>query len=77
MIFTPKELDWIRTNREMIKSILDKKITDIVNSMIYEDDQARRETLRLWAKESKELIIALDNIGSVKPKEQKEKFTGM
>jgi len=55
----------------MIKGILQKKYDDIIQDLLREHDAVRSEVLKLWAKECNDLIVALENIGKVVPKENK------
>jgi hypothetical protein len=63
MKFTPQELTIISNNKDVIKSILLKKYDDIIAQLLLEKDAVRSEVLKLWAKECKDLTVALDNIG--------------
>jgi len=63
MKFTQIELTIISNNKDVIKSILLKKYDDIIAQLLLEKDAVRSEVLKLWAKECKDLTIALDNIG--------------
>ncbi|MCK9370834.1 hypothetical protein M0R04_13070 [Candidatus Dojkabacteria bacterium] len=63
MIFTNVELSIISNNKDVIKSILNKKYDDIIAQLLLEKDAIRSEVLKLWAKECKDLTVALDNIG--------------
>ncbi len=63
MKFTEQELTIISNNKDIIKSILLKKYDDIIASLLLEKDAIRSEVLKLWAKECKDLTVALDNIG--------------
>lgn len=63
MKFTPQELTIISNNKDVIKSILNKKYDDIIAQLLLEKDPIRSEVLKLWAKECKDLTVALDNIG--------------
>ena len=63
MKFTPQELNIISSNKDVIKSILLKKYDDIIAQLLLQKDAVRSEVLKLWAKECKDLTIALDNIG--------------
>lgn len=63
MKFSPSELAFIGNNKPFIKSILEKKCEDIISELLLEQDSLRTEVLKLWAKECKDLVFALDNIG--------------
>lgn len=70
MKFEKSEIVFIANNKAQIKSILEKKYGDIINELLLEKDQTRSEVLKLWAKECKDLVNALENIGKVIPKEK-------
>jgi hypothetical protein len=61
MIFSQRELDFIQNNKPVIQSILEKKLQDILNELIVEKEPVRTEVLKLWARETKDLIIVLQN----------------
>jgi len=63
MKFSKLEIDFINNGKPIIKGILEKKYEDIINVLLLEKDPLRTEVLKLWAKECKDLVIALDNIG--------------
>ena len=63
MKFTREELAIIASNKVYIKSILEKKYDDIIAGLLLEQDPIRSEVKKLWAKECRDLIVALDNIG--------------
>jgi len=63
MKFTEVEINFIGNGKPIIKGILEKKYEDIINVLLLEKDPIRTEVLKLWAKECKDLVIALDNIG--------------
>lgn len=71
MKFEKNELNFIGSNKGMIKGILQKKYDDIIQDLLREHDAVRSEVLKLWAKECNDLIVALENIGKVVPKENK------
>jgi len=75
MIFNEKELSFINLNKPIIKGILEKKLEDTLNELIYEKDPVKTEVLKLWAKETKELIIVLENRKEVK--KDKNPYTGI
>jgi len=77
MIFAPNEIEFIKRNKPVIQTILVKKLEDVLNDIIYEKDEDRVKVLRIWAKELKELNIALDNIMKAKSEKKKEKDTGI
>lgn len=66
MKLTPEQIAFIKDNRKMIQDILEGKLEDIFNDMLYDKDEDKRKTARLWAVEVKELISALDNFTEVK-----------
>lgn len=76
MKFTTEEIEFVKRNKPFIQSILQKKLEDVLDDMIY-DDEDKLGVLRLWAKELKELIITLDNVMKIKPKIEKKKDTGI
>lgn len=63
MKFEPRELAIIGNNKDVLKGILAKKYEDIIASLLLERDPIRSEVLKLWAKECKDLTVALDNLG--------------
>jgi len=69
MKFTREEIAVISGNKPYIKSILNKKYDDIIASLLLEKDPIRSEVLKLWAKECKDLVVALDNLTD-KPKQE-------
>ena len=75
MKFTQEELAVIASNKIYIKSILNKKYDDIIANLILEKDPIRSEVMKLWAKECKDLITAMDNMG--KPIKEKDPHTGI
>jgi hypothetical protein len=66
MKFTQEEIVFVKDNKVMIQGILDKKLTDILDDVMYSKDEEKVKVLRLWAREIKELILALDNLSKVK-----------
>ena len=77
MKLTPEELAIIGSNKIYIKSILEKKYDDIIASLLLEKDPIRSEVLKLWAKECKDLVIALDNLGKLTPQNKEGNKTGI
>jgi hypothetical protein len=71
MIFTDKELEFIKFNKPVIQSVLSKKLEDILNELVYEEDPIKTSVLKLWAKEMKELIVVLDNFKPMKTNKEK------
>lgn len=63
MKFTEQELALISDNKIVIKSILERKYEDIISQLLLEKDPVRSEVLKLWAKECKDFIFGLDNLG--------------
>ena len=61
--FTKEEIAFIAINKGYIKSICEKKYIDIVNALLLESDPTKSEVLKLWAKETKDLALVLDNYG--------------
>jgi len=74
MIFTDKEIEFFKSNKPVIKSILEKKLQDIISELIYEENNIKSEVLKLWAKEVKELITVLDNFKPLQEKKGNNKF---
>jgi hypothetical protein len=66
MIFNEREKSVITSNKDIVKSILEKKYDDIISQLLLEKDPIRSEVLKLWAKECKELAQAMGNIGNKK-----------
>ncbi len=66
MILTNEEKAFFQENKAIIQSILKKKLEDVFNDIMYNEDEERVKTLRLWAKEIKELIETLDKLVKVK-----------
>jgi len=66
MKMTEEQKSFIRDNNRIIQEILEGKLEDIFNDMLYDKDEDKRKTARLWAVEVKELISALDNFTDVK-----------
>lgn len=64
MKFTQQELSVIGNNKDILKGILSKKYEDIIAGLLIERDPVRSEVLKLWAKECKDLTIALDNLSN-------------
>ena len=75
--FSKEELAFIGINNPLIKGILDKKYEDIIAELLLEKESIRSEVLKLWAKETKDLIFALENIGKIKPKKENPPHTGI
>lgn len=73
MRYTNEELAVIASNKIYIKSILNKKYDDIIAQLLLEQDPIRSEVLKLWAKECKEFIMALDNLGKPIQKDEGNK----
>lgn len=77
MIFTQRELAIISSNKDVIKSILQKKYDDIIAQLLLEKDPIRSEVLKLWAKECKDLAGAMDNLGKKKEEKKDVNTTGI
>ena len=77
MILTKEEIAVIASNKIYIKSILEKKYEDIIASLLLEQDPIRSDVMKLWAKECRDLIVALDNIGKSLKKPNKDPNTGI
>ena len=79
MKFTKEEIEFIKISKETIKSFLKKRLEDVFDGILYEKENQKVEVLRLWAKEIRELIIAVDNLTDNKPKktEGKKNNTGI
>ena len=71
MKFSPEEIAFIASNRILIKGMLQKKYEDIIADLLLEKESLRTEVLKLWAKETKDLVVAMDSIGKVQPPENK------
>lgn len=71
MKFTQEEIVFVKDNNVMIRSMLDKKLTDVLDDVMYSKDEEKVKVLRVWAREIKELILAVDNLSKVK-KEKKD-----
>jgi hypothetical protein len=77
MKFEKSEIQFIAINKIQIKTILEKKYMDIINELLLEKDSLKTEVLKLWAKECKDLVVALENIGKVVPKKENTNQTGI
>lgn len=77
MIFTQRELAIIANNKDVVKSILQKKYDDIIATLLLEKDPVRSEVLKLWAKECKDLSGAMDNLGKKKEDKPDTNTTGI
>lgn len=78
MVISKEEAQFIRENKAKILSILNKRLDEAIDVVLYEEDEKKREILRLWAKEMKEAILMIEGIGKIKEKKLGEKeFTGV
>ena len=66
MKLTPEEKQFFKDNKVIIQSILKKKLEDVLDDVMYNKDEEKVKVLRLWAREIKELGIALENLTDVK-----------
>lgn len=73
MEFNQEEIDFININRPIIQGILEKKLEDIFDDILYNKDEEKVKVLRVWAREVRELINVLDNFRKLKPKSKKKK----
>ena len=73
MKFTKEQASFVKENKDVIRSILARKLEDIIEDILYSDNDEKVKTLRLWAVEVKELMDVIDN--SLIKKENKENKT--
>jgi hypothetical protein len=66
MIFTKQELEFVKINKPVIQNILQKKLQDILDELLLEKDPIRTEVLKLWARETKDLVTVLQNFKPLK-----------
>ena len=45
--FSKEQIDWINTNRDQIKKLLEDKYNDIISELLIEKDAVRSEVLKL------------------------------
>jgi len=72
-----KEADFIRQNREIISQIVSKRLEDCVSALLDEEDEKKRDILRLWAKEYKMALNTINNLAEIKDNKEEKDFTGI
>ena len=75
------EQEFIKANREIILSLLEKRFSDYVQALISEIDEDKSKVLKMWIKEFQSTINTVNNICNLKDKKKKKKnepdFTGI
>lgn len=74
MTLEKKQIEWIRGNKFQIAQILEKLIEDRKEQLVDEEDEEKREKLRMWVKE---LRIGLSILRGADVEKTKEGFTGI
>lgn len=69
-----KQVGWIKQNRFQIAKILEQLITDRTNEIIDEEEEVKREKMRMWVKE---LRLGLSILRKVDPEKKEEDFSGV
>lgn len=78
MKITSSEQEFMKINRGPIKSLLEGRMTDIMNELVDEESTEKKVLLSLLVKEFRNALIMLENISNAKEKKEPgEKFTGM
>ena len=75
-MLTKNEVQWLKRNKFQIAGILAKLIEDRKNDMVAEEDDIKREKLRMWIKELKLGLSILKKAEEKKDKGDDE-FTGI
>ena len=75
------EQEFIKANREIILSLLEKRFSDYVQALIRETDDDKSKVLKMWIQELQFTINTVNNICNLKDKKKKKKdepdFTGI
>lgn len=73
MILTNQELVFIKSNREIIKQILEKRQKDILDILIDTEDEMKKTGLQYLARQFKDGLMVLENITNIKKKKKASK----
>lgn len=80
MKITKKTQDWIKRNRPFILELLNGRLEDYINALIYEEDDEHSKVIKMWIRELKSDIKTVNNICTLKDKKKKKNepdFTGV
>jgi hypothetical protein len=76
MNLSKEQITWVKENRDIILQIFEKFQEDVLDEMLSEEDDKKRETQRLWVKEMRNWIPLLRDIGK-KNKATEKPYTGV
>ena len=78
MIIPKNEIIFFKANKEILKSIFQRRKEDFVRALIEEKDPVMTEAYKIIVKEWDNWILINENLTRLKKPEKKEKpFTGM
>lgn len=73
-----EQIEFIKTHRAMLESIISERMTDYFNLVVDEPDLQRKEILSLLVKEFRSALITIENFSNQKEKvERGEEYTGL
>jgi hypothetical protein len=76
MNLTKDQIQWVKENKDIILQIFEKFQEDVLDEMLVEEDEKKRETKRLWIKEMRNWIPLLKDVGKQNKKTEKP-YTGI
>ena len=70
--------EFIKKSHVVLKEIISERMTDILNSVVDEEDPQKKEVLSLLVKEMRMTLTVIDNIVNLKDKKKEgNDFTGV
>ena len=70
--------EWVKLNQKMLKTLIQERKTDYMNSVVDEEDTQKKAVLSLFVKELRMLERLIENIVNQKEnKKPEEDFTGV
>jgi hypothetical protein len=76
MNLSKKHIQWVKENKDTILEIFELFQEDVLDEMLTEEDEKKRETKRLWVKEMRSWIPLLKDVGKENKKTEKP-YTGI
>ena len=77
MILLRADIDFIKINRDALKSLFDKRKDDFMKALIAEKDPIRTEAFKIVVREWDNWFTINENVSKLKQKKKKGTFTGV